>query len=108
MKLLIAIINSDDSHKVLNEISRAGLYATKLSTAGGFLKAGNTTLLMGVEDDRLEDALDIFRKDCSKREETTTVSMPDFSTDFLSAPTMKLTVGGATVFVLNVEQFYKM
>lgn len=107
MKLLIAIINNDDSHKVLNEISRAGLYATKLSTTGGFLKAGNMTLIMGVEEDRLEDALDILRKNCSKREEIT-ASMPSFSPEFMGAASMKLTVGGATVFVLNIEQFYKM
>lgn len=107
MKLLIAIINNDDSHKVLSEISRAGLYATKLSTTGGFLKTGNFTLIMGVEDERLEDALNILRTNCRKREEEI-ASMPTFAADFMSAPKMKLTVGGATVFVLNVEQFYKM
>ena len=51
MKLLIAVINSDDSHIVLDEITKAGFYATKLSTTGGFLRAGNLTLLMGVEDE---------------------------------------------------------
>lgn len=107
MKLLIAIINNDDSHRVLDEISRAGLYATKLSTTGGFLKAGNMTLIMGVDDERLEDALDILRKNCSKREEIT-ASIPSFSSEFMGTTTMKLTVGGATVFVLDVEQFYKM
>lgn len=107
MKLLIAIINNDDSHKVLNEISRAGLYATKLSTTGGFLKAGNLTLIMGVEDERVDDALDILRKNCSKREEITE-TMPAMYSEFMSSTTMKLTVGGATVFVLDVEQFHKM
>ncbi len=107
MKLVIAIINNDDSHKVLNEISKAGLYATKLSTTGGFLKAGNLTLIMGVDDERLDDALEILRKNCSKREEIT-AAMPSFSPDIIGNASMKLTVGGATVFVLNVEQFYKM
>ena len=107
MKLLIAVINNDDSHKVLEEISKAGLYATKLSTTGGFLRAGNLTLLMGVEEDRLEDALDILRNNCSKREELTT-AMPAYSTEFLSSIPVKITVGGATVFVLDIEQFYKM
>lgn len=51
MKLLVAIINSDDSHNVIGEITKAGFYATKLSTTGGFLRTGNLTLLMGVEDE---------------------------------------------------------
>ena len=107
MKLLIAIINNDDSHRILSEIGRAGLYATKLSTSGGFLRAGNLTLLMGVEDDRVDDALEILRRNCSKREETT-VPMPAFADDIMRAAPVKITVGGATVFVLDVEQFHKM
>ncbi len=107
MKLLIAIINNDDSHRVLNEIGRAGLYATKLSTTGGFLRTGNLTLLMGVEDERLEDALEVLRQNCPKREEMT-AAIPSFAEDIMSAAPVKITVGGATVFVLDVEQFHKM
>ena len=62
MKLVIAIINNDDSHKVLSQIGRAGFYATKLSTTGGFLKAGNLTLLMGVEDERLDELLALLKE----------------------------------------------
>ena len=107
MKLIIAIINNDDSHKVLSEISRAGLYATKLSTTGGFLKAGNLTLIMVVEEERLEKALEILRQNCSKREEITSV-MPAYATEMINSVPVKITVGGATVFILDVEQFYKM
>ncbi len=107
MKLVVAIINNDDSQKVLSEISRAGLYATKLSTAGTFLRAGNLTLLMGVEEERLEETLEIFRNNCSKREEITS-TMAGFESEFMQSVPVKITVGGATVFVLDVEQFYKM
>ena len=107
MKLVIAIINNDDSHKVLSQISRAGFYATKLSTTGGFLKAGNLTLLMGVEDERLDELLALLKENCKRREEMTT-ALPDYASDMMTAVPVRITVGGATVFVLDVEQFHKM
>ena len=107
MKLLIAVINSDDSHVVLDEITKAGFYATKLSTTGGFLRAGNLTLLMGVDDDKVDELLEILRTNCRKREELTPV-VPTYSSGLVNAIPVKITVGGATVFVLDVDQFYKM
>lgn len=107
MKLVIAIINNDDSQKVLSEIGRAGLYATKLSTTGSFLRSGNITLIMGVESERLDETLDIFRNNCSKREEMTS-ALPGYATELMQSVPVKITVGGATVFVLDVEQFHKM
>ena len=107
MKLIVAIINSDDSQTVLSEITKAGFYATKLSTTGGFLRAGNLTLLMGVEDDKVDTLLEILRTNCRKREEITSVS-PAFESSVMPAIPVQITVGGATVFVLDVEQFHKM
>ena len=107
MKLIVAIINSDDSQTVLSEITKAGFYATKLSTTGGFLRAGNLTLLMGVEDDKVDTLLELLRTNCRKREEITSVS-PAFESGVMPAIPVQITVGGATVFVLDVEQFHKM
>lgn len=107
MKLIIAIINSEDSHAVLGEITKAGFYATKLSTTGGFLRTGNLTLLMGVDDDKVDELLDILGKSCRKREEVTPI-VPSYASEMVNAIPVKITVGGATVFVLDVDQFYKM
>lgn len=107
MKLLIAIINSDDAHKVMNEITKAGFYATKLTTTGGFLRTGNLTLLMGVEDEKVDEVLELLRENSRKREEITPV-IPGYDTGVMNAIPVKITVGGATVFVLDVEQFHKM
>lgn len=107
MKLIVAIINSDDSQNVLSEITKAGFYATKLSTTGGFLRAGNLTLLMGVEDEKVVELLDILRENCRKREEITPV-IPSMEGSLIPAIPVKISVGGATVFVLDVDQFYKM
>ena len=61
MKLIIAIISNDDSYDVLSELTKVGFDATKLSTTGGFLSAGNVTLLIGVEDSRVDDVMEILR-----------------------------------------------
>lgn len=62
---------------------------------------------MGVEDERLDDLLDLLKENCKRREEMTT-ALPDYASDMLTAVPVKITVGGATVFVLDVEQFHKM
>lgn len=107
MKLIVAIINADDAQNVLSEITKAGFYATKLSTTGGFLRAGNLTLLMGVEDEKVDGLLDILRVHCRKRDEITPVA-PSMEVGLIPAIPVKISVGGATVFVLDVEQFYKI
>lgn len=107
MKLIIAIVNSNDSQNVLGEITQAGFYATKLSTTGGFLRAGNLTLLMGVKDDKVDTLLDILRANCKKRQELAPL-MPSMEGAMMTSVPVPITVGGATVFVIDVEQFHKM
>lgn len=107
MKLVIAIVNNDDCHTVLDEITRAGFSATKLSTSGGFLRAGNATLLIGVDDEKLEELLEIIGKFCSKRKQIVQ-TQPSFNADFFVSVPVEVSVGGATVFVLDVEQFHKL
>ncbi len=106
MKLIFAIVGSDDSHAVSTALTRSGYSVTKLSTTGGFLKVGNTTFLIGVEDDRVDGAIEIISKYCRKR----TQVMPDTSIyggEFASMP-IEVTVGGATVFVTDVDRFEKL
>lgn len=107
MKLVISIVNSDDGHILLSRLTKAGFYVTKLSTSGGFLRSGNITLMTGVEDERVDELIDIIGK-CSSKRKQVVQSNPVYGNDmFLSAP-IEITVGGATVFVLNVEQFMKL
>ena len=62
MKLIIAIVQDEDSSRLIGQLMNDGFGVTKLATTGGFLRAGNTTLLVGVEDDRFQEAMDIDRK----------------------------------------------
>ena len=106
MKMITAIVNKKDAGEVCDALQEASFTFTKMATTGGFLKSGNVTLLMGLEDDRVDDALDIIRKHCSRRMEP----MPVISTgvpSFSYYPT-EIMVGGATVFISAIERFEKM
>jgi uncharacterized protein YaaQ len=61
MKMIIAIIDDALSNDISQVLLGANYRVTQLATTGGFLRGGSTTLMVGVEDDRVEDALQIFR-----------------------------------------------
>lgn len=107
MKLIIGIVSSDDTSPVLSALTKAGFSATKLSTSGGFLRAGNTTLLVGTEDERVKDVLSVFENESSKRTELAPSTPPFAGEGFMSSTPIPVTAGGATVFVLAVDQFFK-
>ena len=106
MKLLIAIVNNDDSAAVANNLTAKGFIATKLSTTGGFLKAGNTTFLIGTDDEKVNDVIDIIKTFSHKRKQVVGDETEFDFTLFKSVP-VEVTVGGAAIFVLDVENFIK-
>lgn len=107
MKMLLAIINYDDAHCVMGHLMEAGFQITKLATTGGFLRAGNVTVLIGLEDSRVEEAMGIIRKYCNTRTQMMPTA-PNIGIGFQPPIPVEVSVGGATVFVLNVEQFEKL
>ena len=106
MKLIMAIVNRDDAGHVADAITEAGFLATKLATTGGFLKAGNTTFLIGVEEEQVDEVISIIEQH-SKRRTQIVPATTHSATAAVSFP-MEVTVGGATVFVLDVERFEKL
>lgn len=110
MKLIIAIIQDEDAQRLTDALMEAHFGVTKLATTGGFLRAGNTTLLSGVEDEQLDTAVGIIAKTCGKRDQVTTAPAAGGGAGgigFQHYP-VQVTVGGATVFVLEVSQFLKV
>ena len=108
MKLIISIVQDEDSSRLISHLMADGYRVTKLATTGGFLRSGNTTLLIGVEDDKLQNALNIVEKVCKSRKQIATSPAPISGATGVFVPyPIEVTVGGATVFVLDVEQFSK-
>ena len=103
MKLVLAIVSNDDSAAVSSALTRNGFQVTKLATTGGFLMAGNTTFLTGVEDEQVDKVLEKSSKRTQIVPSTTTADVGMYS-----AFPVQVTVGGATVFVLNVERYEKV
>lgn len=108
MKLVIGIINSDDANDLLAEITKASFQATKLSTSGGFLKLGNVTVLVGVEDAQVDEVVEIFRSCCSRRTQMIPTAPPYLGEGFVSAAPVQVTIGGATLFIIDVDKMIKL
>ena len=106
MKLITAIVSKKDSEEVCHALAEGGFYFTKMATSGGFLSSGNTTLLIGTEADKVDDAVKIIRANCSKRVEAVTNTMQLASRSITNLS--EVVVGGATVYVTEVEKFEKM
>lgn len=108
MKLIMAIVQDKDSNRLANEFIDANIRATKLSSTGGFLKAGNSTFIIGIEDDRVQDALELIKKTCQSRKQYVSTPMSlDISLDGQVPYPVEVEVGGATVFVLTVDGFHQ-
>ena len=105
MKLILAILSNDDSPVASNALNKNGFSVTKLATTGGFLRAGNTTLIIGCEDEKVEAA--IIKEYSSKRTEIVPSTASYDIGRYASFP-VEVTVGGATIFVLDVAQFLKV
>ena len=107
MKLIVAIINNDDCPSVLSELTHKGYGATRLSASGGCLKSGNSTLLIGTEDENVDNVIDIISEFSRKRTQMVS-SSPSFMSEGFISRAVEVTVGGATVFVVDVEKFIKL
>ena len=110
MKLIMAIVSNDDAGNVTTALTDNGFWVTRLATTGGFLKAGNTTLLLGVEEERIQDALKIIESVCKSRKQMTTAptAMTGITHGEYTTYPVEVTVGGATVFILSIDQCLKV
>lgn len=108
MKLVVAVVNKEDSSALVGKLNKAGFMSTKLSTTGGFLRAGNVTLLIGIEDERVDDCIGIMNECCSKRTQIINTATGNYAEQFFATLPVEITVGGATVFIIDVEKFIKM
>lgn len=108
MKLIIAIVQNEDAYKVSDALMHKGYSVTKLATTGGFLKMGNTTLLIGVEKEQVDKVVKIIKEYAQSREQTITTPLPSsYSEGIYTSFPINVQVGGATLFVVDVDKFEK-
>ena len=111
MKMILTIVRNEDAPLLLNELNEKKYYVTKLATTGGFLKKGNTTLLMGIEDEQVEEVCEIIRQHSGKRQQIMyTPPAPSNVNVYnsVSSVPVNVEVGGATIFTLPVEEERKV
>lgn len=108
MKLVYAIVSSDDDNRVMAQLNKNNFSVTKLATTGGFLRSGNTTLIIGTEEEQVDKVIGIITAECGERKHIVAnpVMTSNYS-DFTPQP-VSVDVGGAIIFVLDVEQFIKI
>lgn len=109
MKLVIAVVQGEDAQRAVTALTEAGIGSTRFATSGGFLQQGNVTLLIGVEDDHVSEALKIIHEKCRERSRYLTPVPPLAGPgEFVLGYPVEVQVGGATVFVVPVDSFEKI
>ena len=108
MKLVFAIINSDEEPQVVDALMTNNFRATKLMTSGGFLREGNVTLMCAIEDHRVHPFLQIVSEQCHGRTKLVYLGGDKSPEDVTDEDKTLVDIGGATVLVLNVERYLKM
>ena len=105
-KMLIAVIQGDDYESVVSDLTHNGFYVTQLNSVGGFLKRRSMTIMVGLAEERLEEALTILKKRAGQRTETVyhNQMLPGSSIESTPAVPLSVPTGGVAVFVLDMER----
>lgn len=106
MKLVMAIVSNEDASKVIKKLIKENFFVTKLATTGGFLMSGNTTMIVGVQDEMMDQCIKVISETSRRRTKLVPNAISSEFGIFSSTP-VEVQVGGATIFVLDVEQFIK-
>ena len=105
MKLIISIVQDVDSENLIQRLNEEGFRVTKISSTGGFLKAGNTTLLSGVEEDVYPKFMKIMEENSKTRIVNKTIAPINIPGQAMIPVPVEVKVGGATIFVMNVVHY---
>jgi uncharacterized protein YaaQ len=109
VKLIIAIVQGEDAQRTVAALTDKGISSTRIASSGGFLQQGNVTVMIGVEDDHVEEALQVIHENCQERSRYLTPVPPLAEPgEFFMAYPVEVQVGGATVFVVTVDSIQKI
>jgi uncharacterized protein YaaQ len=107
MKLILAIVSNDDAPAVSTALTKNNFYITRLATTGGFLRASNTTIIVGTEDEKVDRVIELIGSEAKRRTEIVPSTASYDIGRYASFP-VEVQIGGATIFVLDVDQFVKL
>lgn len=109
MKMIITVIHDEDSHKLVEKLFNCGFSSTKLASTGGLLRTGNTTLFIGVEEEQVDEVIEIIKATCQTTKRISLINPPTSAMPegYMPYP-IEVLVGGATLFVLDVDKYMKI
>lgn len=107
MKLILAIISGDDEKKVAEALVKQNFFVTKLASTGGFLRTKSSTFLIGTKEEDVEEILNIIKLHSKTRNKPIPSSLVKEFNMFKNMPAA-VKIGGATIFIMDVEQFVKL
>lgn len=109
MKLVVAIVHSEDASALVAALLDKEFRATRLQSSGGFLKQSNATIILGVEENDVDEVMDIVRANCTSRTQVVNPMPPIMEPgEFFMPYPLEVEVGGATVFVLPVDRVERL
>src|SRR5437867_12601233 len=109
VKLVVAVVHNEDAGALVDALLKAEHRATRLHSSGGFLKQSNATIIVGVEDAKVDAVLAIVRENCTSRTQVVNPMPPIMEPgEFFMPYPLEVEVGGATVFVLAVDRFERL
>ena len=109
MKLVVAIVHHEDAGSLVDALLEREYRATRLQSSGGFLKQSNATIMVGVDEDQVDEVLGVVRDTCTSRTEIVNPMPPIMEPgEFFMPYPLEVEVGGATVFVVPVERFERL
>lgn len=112
MKMVWAILRKEDEETTTHALNDNGFLVTKLATTGAFLRKKNVTLLIGTEDEKVEKVIELLRSHAGKRSKVI-YAPPSVAPGLVYAGANSMvpineTIGGATVFVMDVDRYCKI
>jgi uncharacterized protein YaaQ len=109
VRLVVAIVHNEDAGALVDALLKREYRATRLHSSGGFLKQSNATIMVGVEEAKVDEVIDIVRENCTSRTQIVNPMPPIMEPgEFFMPYPLEVEVGGATVFVLPVERFERL
>lgn len=105
-KLLVAVVHDEDAGRLMTALRDGGLRVTRLRSTGGFLRASNSTLLLGLEDDQVTGAMAVIEQNCRPRSQQVRMELiGGMDTGWLPTEVVQ---GGATVFVVPLDEIRRI